>query len=74
MPNHCRLGSVTATAFHFAACPKQHSVSPKKTPPLLPIHAAQALCLLTATLCSSGRAVNDHPVSTTGWLAFSATG
>jgi hypothetical protein len=36
MPNHCRRGSETAIAFHFAACRKHHSVSPKKTPPLLP--------------------------------------
>jgi hypothetical protein len=58
MPNHCRLGSETATAFHFAACPKQHFVSPKKTLPLLPIQAAQALCHLAAPLCSSGREKN----------------
>jgi hypothetical protein len=36
MPNHCRLGSETATAFHFAACWHNNSLSPKKTPPLLP--------------------------------------
>jgi hypothetical protein len=55
MPNHCRLGSETATAFHFATCPKQHFVSLKKTPPLLPIQAAEALCYLKAPPCSSGR-------------------
>lgn len=36
MPNHGRLGSETATAVHFAACRKQHSLSPKRTLPLLP--------------------------------------
>jgi hypothetical protein len=55
MPNHCRPGSETATAFDFAACRKQHSLSPKRTPPLLPIQAAQARCHLTAPPCSSGR-------------------
>jgi hypothetical protein len=48
MPNHCPLGSETATAVHFAACQKQPSVSPKKTQSLLPIQAADALCHLTA--------------------------
>jgi hypothetical protein len=43
---------------HFASCRKQHSVPPKKTPPLLPIQAAAALCHLTPALCSSGREKN----------------
>jgi hypothetical protein len=29
MPNHCRPGSETATAFDFVACSKKHSLSPK---------------------------------------------
>jgi hypothetical protein len=45
MPNLCRLGSETATAFHFAACPKQPSVFPQKTQPLLPIQTAGAFAI-----------------------------
>jgi hypothetical protein len=51
MPNHRRLGSETATSFHFTPCRQKHAVYHPKTQPLLPSVAAGELFHLKPLRC-----------------------